>query len=233
MHIKNVQFCVHLPLPYVRSSTMSLSVSIPSTWKRTGTPWGGLGRGLVEFPVILPFRYGSRPSLIQCLKNNKRENEWTNVSWKRSGRIFSKITWVHMVLVLVFLVVGRPLFPTTKSFMGCPLTHSFTLYSLFFVVQATTLPWALVFEGIRRGGSRDAIGWLRMRLYGACVGPGMQANPSTCWCIGSHRWIGTQPGPWGSPCYQMQRSHAQAGCCADCRPSGCEERQPTAWGTMN
>ena len=32
--IKIVQFCVHLPLPYVRSSTMSLSVFIPITWKR-------------------------------------------------------------------------------------------------------------------------------------------------------------------------------------------------------
>jgi len=31
---KNVQFCVHLPLHYVRSLTMSLSVSIPLTWKR-------------------------------------------------------------------------------------------------------------------------------------------------------------------------------------------------------
>jgi len=31
LHIKNVQFCVHLPLPFLRSSTMSLSVSIPST----------------------------------------------------------------------------------------------------------------------------------------------------------------------------------------------------------
>jgi len=34
IQIKNVQFCVHLALPYVRSSTMSLFVSIPLTWKR-------------------------------------------------------------------------------------------------------------------------------------------------------------------------------------------------------
>jgi len=27
--------------------------------------------------------------------------------------------------------------------------------------------------GARRGGSRDAIWWLRMRLYAACVSPGM------------------------------------------------------------
>jgi len=30
-HRKNVDFCVYLPFPYVRSSTSSLSVSIPST----------------------------------------------------------------------------------------------------------------------------------------------------------------------------------------------------------
>jgi len=35
-------------------------------------------------------------------------------------------------------------------------------------------------EGIRRGRSLDAIRWLRMRLYGACVSLGMRANPSTC-----------------------------------------------------
>jgi len=34
VHIKNAQFCVHIPLPFVRSSSMSLSVSIPSTWTR-------------------------------------------------------------------------------------------------------------------------------------------------------------------------------------------------------
>jgi len=34
--------------------------------------------------------------------------------------------------------------------------------------------------GIRRGGSRDVIRWLRIRLYGACVSPGMRTNPSTC-----------------------------------------------------
>jgi len=32
----------------------------------------------------------------------------------------------------------------------------------------------------RQGRSRDAIRWLRMRLYEACVSPGMQTNPSTC-----------------------------------------------------
>ena len=31
VHMKNVKFCVHLPLPYVRSSNMSVSVFIPST----------------------------------------------------------------------------------------------------------------------------------------------------------------------------------------------------------
>ena len=38
------------------------------------------------------------------------------------------------------------------------------------------------------------------------------------------------PDPWGSPFFQMKWSHAQAGCCAGCRPSECKERQPTAWG---
>jgi len=37
----------------------------------------------------------------------------------------------------------------------------------------------LELRGLRRGGSRDAIRWLRMRLYGACVSPGMRANLST------------------------------------------------------
>jgi len=34
VHIKHVQFSVHPTLLYVRCSTMPLSVSIPSTWKR-------------------------------------------------------------------------------------------------------------------------------------------------------------------------------------------------------
>jgi len=34
VHGKNVHFCTHLPFPYVRSSTSSLSVSIPSTSTR-------------------------------------------------------------------------------------------------------------------------------------------------------------------------------------------------------
>ena len=42
------------------------------------------------------------------------------------------------------------------------------------------LPSVLVLKRIRRGGSRDAIRWLRQRMCGACVSPGMQANPSTC-----------------------------------------------------
>jgi len=36
-----------------------------------------------------------------------------------------------------------------------------------------------VLGGTRRGGSRDAIEWLRMRLCGAGVSPWMQTNPST------------------------------------------------------
>jgi len=32
--MKIVHFCMHLPFPYVRSSTSSLSVSIPSIWTR-------------------------------------------------------------------------------------------------------------------------------------------------------------------------------------------------------
>jgi len=34
VHIKNMKFCVYQPLPYVRCSTTSLFVSIPSTYTR-------------------------------------------------------------------------------------------------------------------------------------------------------------------------------------------------------
>jgi len=85
-------------------------------------------------------------------------------------------------LFQICFVVGRPIFLTTKSFMGSALPRFLTLTSLSVGVQGTRLPWALVLttEGIRRGGFWDAIQWLRMRLYGACVSPGMRANPSTC-----------------------------------------------------
>jgi len=51
----------------------------------------------------------------------------------------------------------------------------------------------LVLRGIRRGGSRDIILCLRMRMCGACVSlsPGMRANPSTCGVLTS---VGTQSG---------------------------------------
>jgi len=39
-----------------------------------GVVWVGV---LVSFPVILPFRQGSGPTLIRCLENNKCEIEWT------------------------------------------------------------------------------------------------------------------------------------------------------------
>jgi len=45
----------------------------------------------------------------------------------------------------------------------------------------------LVRRGIRRGGSRVDIRWLRMRMCGACVSPGMRANPSTCGVLTSLR----------------------------------------------
>jgi len=44
----------------------------------------------------------------------------------------------------------------------------------------TTL--SVVFKGIRRKGSRNAIRWLRMCLYRAGVSPGMQASPQLIKC---------------------------------------------------
>jgi len=46
-------------------------------------------------------------------------------------------------------IVGRPLFLTTKLFMGCSLPLALTLTSLFVGVRRSRLPWALVLKGTR------------------------------------------------------------------------------------
>jgi len=66
-----------------------------------------------------------------------------------------------------FLSGGR--FPTIKSLMGCPLPLSLSLTPLSVGTGGTKVPSVLTLGGIRRGGSRDAIRWLRMRLvWGLC-----------------------------------------------------------------
>ena len=84
--------------------------------------------------------------------------------WRRVHNFPDSGTRVHIFYFYFCFVVGRPLFPTTKPFMGCPLPLSLTLTPLSVGTWGTRLSWVLTLRGIRRGGSRDAIRWLRMRL---------------------------------------------------------------------
>ena len=70
----------------------------------------------------------------------------------------------YSLVLQFYLLVGRPLFLTTKSFMGCPLPLSLTLTPLNGGTGGTKIPSVLTLRGIRCGGSRVAIRWLRMQL---------------------------------------------------------------------
>jgi len=71
---------------------------------------------------------------------------------------------IHIFYFYFYFVVGRPLFPTTKSFMSCPILLSLTLTPLSVSTGGTKVPSVLTLRGIRCGESRDDIRWLRMRL---------------------------------------------------------------------
>jgi len=60
-------------------------------------------------------------------------------------------TLFHIIYFYFCFVGGRPLFLSTKSFMGCPLPLYLTLTPLSVGTQGTRLSWVLLFRGITRG----------------------------------------------------------------------------------